>query len=203
MVGLAPPAPPAPLDPVDETERETPGPDQPAPHDRERLMPAVYQSLRALASAWFRRERGPEALEPTALVHEAYLRLADQSLPEIKSRTHFFALAAREMRRMLVDHARAARADKRGGARRRVTLHEDLPGQPQRTVDLIALDEALDRLAALHERQAQVVQLRYFGGLTVPEVAEELGLSVTAIEQDWRVARAWLLREIGAQEAGA
>jgi len=171
-----------------------------APRATDRLMTLVYERLRELAAAWYRRE-GAEALEPTALVHEAYLRLAGQDLPEVDGRTHFFALAAREMRRMLVDEARQRRAAKRGGGRSRITLHDEHSQVELREVDVLALDELLDRLGALHERQAQVVQLRYFGGLTVPEVASQLEVAVATVEKDWRVARAWLLRELTAGEA--
>lgn len=167
----------------------------PGPHT-DQLMALVYERLRDLAGAWFRKEKGDGPLQPTALVHEAYLRLAQQDLPQINSRTHFFAIAAREMRRMLVDDARAMGAQKRGGARQRVTLNEDAMQGMGRSVDVLALDEALNRLAGIHARQAQVVQMRFFGGLTVPEVAGELDVSVATIEKDWRIARAWLLREL-------
>ena len=160
------------------------------------LMALVYERLRDLAGAWFRKERGEGALQPTALVHEAYLRLAHQDLPQINSRTHFFAIAAREMRRMLVDDARAMGAQKRGGTKQRVTLYEDAMQAMGPGVEVLALDDALNRLAEIHARQAQVVQLRFFGGLTVPEVAGELDVSVATIEKDWRIARAWLLREL-------
>lgn len=160
------------------------------------LMPLVYQDLRALASARLRSERPDHTLQPTALVHEAFLRLAEQTRAAFRSREHFFAVAAETIRRVLVDHARARRADKRsaGGARLTIQAALDSPDKPD--VDLLSLDDALTRLAALNERQAKVVELRYFAGLNIDATAAYLGVSEGTVKGDWRLARAWLEREL-------
>jgi RNA polymerase sigma factor (TIGR02999 family) len=158
----------------------------------EQLLPLVYDELRALAANYLRQERHGHTLQPTALVHEAYLRLIAQTDSTWNNRAHFFAVAARAMRNILVNHALANRAQKRGGGRPTISLdHEHTPG-PIRQVEPIALDEALRTLATLDDRKARVVELRFFGGLTVEEVAEVLNVSVSTIEGDWRMAKAWL-----------
>jgi RNA polymerase sigma factor (TIGR02999 family) len=161
-----------------------------------RLMPMVYDELRALAARALQRERSDHTLQPTALVHEAFLRLIDQTHAEYKSRTHFFAIAAQVIRRVLVDHARQHQAAKRGGQWLKVTLDrvEDTGGI--NALDLLGLDEALTRLSALDERQGRVVELRFFGGLSVEETAATLDVSPRTVEEDWRMAKAWLKREL-------
>ena len=165
----------------------------------EELMPLVYDQLRRLARAYMARETPGHTLQPTALVNEAYIRLVDSSKISWQGRTHFFAVGARVMRRLLIDHARGRGRQKRGADWQRVTFSQMLPHLRQHDVDLeqlLAMNEALDRLAALDERQARVVELRYFAGLTVPEVAQLLGVSQRTIEGDWTHARAWLKREL-------
>jgi RNA polymerase sigma factor (TIGR02999 family) len=162
----------------------------------EKLTPLVYDELRALAQNFFRRQRPDHTLQPTALVHEAYLRLVDQSQANWADRTHFFATAAKIMRQLLADYARRHLAAKRGGGWRKITLDEAVTPTSTPHVDLIALDEALTKLTDLHERQGQVVELRFLGGLTVEETAQVLGRSPRTVELDWRMARAWLAREL-------
>jgi RNA polymerase sigma factor (TIGR02999 family) len=159
------------------------------------LLPQVYRELRGLAAAYLRRERRDHTLQPTALVHEAYLRLVDQTQVESPSRAQFFAIAANLMRQILVNHARDHRAAKRGGGNK-VTLEEGAAVVQQRGVDLIALDETLDKLAQLDPRQSRIVELRFFGGLTEDEIAEVLGVSAITVKRDWRIARAWLFNAI-------
>ena len=161
----------------------------------EALIPLVYDELRHLARAQMRRERANHTLQPTGLVHEAYVRLLGADL-EWRDRTHFLSVAAGVMRRVLVDHARRKQADKRGGDRIQVTL-SDLPGALEtRGTDVLALDDALERLAQYDERQARIVELHYFGGLTYPEICEVEAVSQATVERDVRHARAWLLREL-------
>ena len=162
-----------------------------------RLLPLVYDELRALAGSFFARQTPGHTLQPTALVHEAYLKLADSDL-QWESRAHFFAVAARAMRQILMNHARNKAAAKRGGGWDRITLDEAITplGSATREIDLLALDEALDRLATLSERQARVIELRFFGGLTIAEAAHVLGAGTTTIEDDWLLAKAWLAREL-------
>jgi len=162
----------------------------------DRLTPLVYHELHDLAAAAMQRERGAHTLQPTALVNEAFIRLIDQSRAEFNSRTHFYGAAANVMRRVLVDYARARHADKRGGGRAPQPLDEALIAFEQRSTDLLALDAALTQLAALDPEQARIVELRFFGGLTVDETAALLGVSTSSIERAWRMARAWLLREV-------
>jgi RNA polymerase sigma factor (TIGR02999 family) len=158
----------------------------------------LYGELRALAGDFLRRERSDHTLQPTALVHEAWIRLSAEAGSPWDNRARFFAIAAQAMRRILIDHARRKQADKRGGGAQRITLVTDItPPLDSADVDLLALDEALDRLAALDERQARVVELRFFAGLTVDEVAEALDVSARTVAGDWRLARAWLSRELG------
>ncbi len=161
-----------------------------------RLMPLVYDELRALAESYLQRERPGHTLQATALVNEAYVRLVRQEAVEWQSRAHFFAVAAQAIRRILVDHARGRQRAKRGGDRERVTLDEDIALPIERDVDLIALDEALQQLSQLHARQAQIVELRFFGGLTLTEVAEYLDVSPRTVDGDWSMARAWLRRAL-------
>jgi RNA polymerase sigma-70 factor, ECF subfamily len=161
------------------------------PGGAEGLIPLVYDELRALGRR-FLQEEPPGLLQPTALVHEAYLKLVDQSQVDWKGRTHFKAIAARQMRRVLIDHARARDAGKRGGGRHRVVLDEAVAPLESPEYDAIDIEEALAELAGLDERQARIVELRFFGGLKVDEVGEALGISPKTVEKDWRMARAWL-----------
>ena len=156
------------------------------------LTSRVYGQLRECAADHLRRERTGHTLQPTALVHEAYLRLVDQPNLDWKSRTHFLAVASREMRRVLVEYARSRRAIKRGGGWTRVDLDGVGLTTEVKGIDLLDLDDALDKLSGLDPRQCKVVELRFFGGLTVEEVGEALGFSVKTVEIDWRMARAWL-----------
>lgn len=162
------------------------------------LFPQVQAHLHRLAMRYMARENPGHTLQPTALVHEAFLRLVEGKQVEWRDRTHFFALAARLMRRILTDHAKAKRADKRGGGGVRVSFDENVHGGStgDEGEDLLALDQALEKLKGESERQAKVVELRYFGGLTVEEVAECLKASPATIKRDWNSARLWLYREI-------
>lgn len=160
------------------------------------LMSLVYSELRSLATAYWRRERTGHTLQPTAVVHEAFLRLVGQQGVDWQSRTQFVAIAARMMRRVLTDHARRKRADKRGSAPVRVELDEELDLPPARGLDLLVLDDALAALEALDERQARVVELRFFAGLTIAETAEALDLSPATVKREWETAKAWLYREM-------
>lgn len=162
----------------------------------ERLLPLVYEELRQLAAGALRRERRDHTLQPTALVHEAFLRLVDQTHAEYNSRTHFFAIGAQMIRRVLVDHARKHHAAKRGGHADRFSLTAVVEPGHERELDVLALDDALKRLAEMDERQAKVVEMRFFGGLSVEQTADMLNVSPRTVEQDWRMARAWLKREL-------
>ncbi len=163
----------------------------------EELFAVVYADLRRVAAAYLGRERKGHTLQPTALVHEAYCRLVDAENLGYSDRHHFYAVAARAMRRILVDHARKRKAAKRGGGASRVPL-DRLPELPdERDAWLAALDDVLADLERLDARQAQVVELRFFGGLTIQETAATLGVSHATVERDWKVARAWLARELG------
>jgi RNA polymerase sigma factor (TIGR02999 family) len=161
----------------------------------DRLFPLVYEELRQLAHAQLRRERPGHTLGTTGLVHETYVRLVDQTRVEWRDRGHFFVAAAWAMRRILVDYARRNRAARRGGGSVRLTLNEDLPAA-ERGEMLLALDEALGRLAALDRRLSQVVECRYFGGLTEQETADALGVTRRTIQRDWAKARGWLYLEM-------
>jgi RNA polymerase sigma-70 factor (ECF subfamily) len=163
----------------------------------DRLTPLVYEELRQQAARYLRKERPGHSLQATALINEAFLRLIDVKDVQWQNRAHFFAIAANLMRRILVDHARRRDAEKRGGSHMRLTLDEALAMAKEPEVDLLAIDEALDRLAAIDEQQARVVELRFFSGLTVEETAAALGVSPKTVKRDWSVARAWLRREIG------
>ena len=163
----------------------------------EKLMPLVYNELRRLASNYLRRERAGHTLQPTALVNEAYLKLIDQRNAKWQNRAHFFGISAQLMRRILVDHARQHHAAKRGGSKQQrlsITSAEQLAKQPE--VDLLALNEALDELTLLDPQQAQIVELKFFGGLSIDETAEVLGISHATVERDWKMARAWLRRQL-------
>lgn len=161
----------------------------------DRLMTLLYGELHRLAAAVMSSERPDHTLSPTALVHEAYLRLADAERVGWKDRTHFLAIACRVMRRVLVDHARRRATAKRAGEH--VTLRDDQAGARQRTLEILALDEALGRLEAFDERRARVVEMRYFSGLELREIAGLLEVSQATVKRDWRFARAWLLAELG------
>lgn len=163
--------------------------------DIDDVMPEVYAELRRVAAAYLRRERPGQTLQPTALVNEAYVRLAGQH-PRFQNRAHFCAIAANAMRQILVERARARGAQKRGGGAPRITLNEQLAANPEPPVDLDALDEALTRLAALDAQQARIVELRFFGGLSIEETADALDVSPATIKRHWAVARAWLAREL-------
>jgi RNA polymerase sigma-70 factor (ECF subfamily) len=164
----------------------------------EELMPLVYDELHKQAARYLRRERSDHTLQPTALINEAFLRLIGQREANWKSRTHFFAIAAQAMRRILIDHARAKRQEKRGGPDITLSLEDvELVGaQDEQNVDLIALDQALDRLARIDEQQVRIVELRYFGGLSIEETAAALGVSRATAVRDWSVAKTWLRREL-------
>lgn len=163
----------------------------------EELLPLVYQELRKLAAAKLSNEAPGKSLQPTMLVHEAYLRLIDVDQPqEWNGRGHFFAAAAEAMRRILVDNARAKRAQKRGGQMQRVDLDPDLVTGDQSGADLVALDEVLSRLEAQWPEKAQLVKLRYFAGLTIPEASQALKISTATAERHWRFAKAWLLSQL-------
>jgi RNA polymerase sigma factor (TIGR02999 family) len=168
----------------------------------DRLLPLVYDELRRLAEGLMLRERAGHTLQPTALVHEVYMKLVDQTRARWESRAQFFAVAAQAIRRILVDHARTHRRLKRGGAQTTLALDEALVGSYQRTVDLIALDEALQDLAGHSPQQARIVELRFFSGLTIDETAAVLGISTATVERDWRYARARLYRRLGGDEDG-
>lgn len=160
------------------------------------LVPLVYDELRHIAQAYLARESGSHTLQPTALVHETYLKLIDQSRVTWKNRGHFFAVAAQTMRRLLVDYARRRGAEKRGGASTRVAFEDVASVTQPRDMDVLALDEALLKLAALDATQAQIVELRYFGGLTLDEIAAATGTSPSTVGRAFRLAKAWLYREL-------
>lgn len=160
------------------------------------LLPVVYQELRRLAASYLRRERPGQTLQPTALVHEAYLRLMKDRPERWQNRAHFCAIAAHSMREILIERARARDAIKRGGHMPRVTLDEAMVGGSAPSFDLLALDEALERLAAIDPEQARLVELRFFGGLTVEETAEAMSISPATVKRHWTMARAWLAREL-------
>ncbi len=168
------------------------------PQAAEQLLPLVYDELRKLAAQRLAQEKPGQTLQATALVHEAYLRLVDtERAPHWNSRGHFFAAAAQAMRRILVEQARRKKSAKAGGQRQRVPLNEPELAAPSRVVDLIALDEALDRLAEQDSRKAEVVKLRFFAGLTIQQAAEALGIAESTVDADWAFAKAWLRLELG------
>jgi len=158
------------------------------------LMPLVYDELRRLARHHLRMERSDHTLQSTALVHEAYMRLAGRSSPEWQNRAHFFGIAAHLMRQILVEHARGRDAAKRGGGATRLTLDESLVSSQQKDVDVIVLDKALQELTQLDAQQGRIVELRFFAGLTIEDTSEVLGISPATVKRDWVTARAWLFR---------
>jgi RNA polymerase sigma factor (TIGR02999 family) len=163
---------------------------------RDALMPLIYDELRRLARSYLRRERMGHTLQPTALVHEAFLRLIDQSQVNWQSRAHFFGIAARLMRQVLINHAEARQAAKRGGSAERISLN-DLEFSPvEEEVDLMALNEALKNLESQDPPQGQIVELRFFSGLTIEEIAEVMRISPATVKREWSTARAWLRREL-------
>ena len=174
------------------------------PEAADRLIPVVYNELRRLADSYMRREREGHTLQATALVHEAYMKLVEQRSVNWQSRAHFFGIAAQIMRRLLVDHARGRLRDKRGGGQFLVPLDDALVFSPEQSSAMVELDGALDRLAAMDPRQARIVELRFFAGLTVEEAAEVMGISPKTVKRDWSVAKAWLHGELkAAYDAGA
>jgi RNA polymerase sigma factor (TIGR02999 family) len=168
---------------------------------RENLMPLVYKELRRCAAAYLRRERADHTLQPTALVHEAYMRLVGQERVVWQSRAHFYGVAAQMMRRVLVDHARAHHRGKRFDRGLKVTLDERIAAPASPEWDLLLLDQALDELAAIDARQGKIVELRYFGGLSETEVAEVLTISRSTVTREWLIARGWLYRRVTTGQA--
>ena len=162
----------------------------------DRLVPLVYDELRRVARRHLRRERPGHSLQATALVHEVYLRLVDVDRMTLKSRTHFFAVAARLMRQILVDHARRKGAGKRGGGVTMMSLDEVSPAAQTSNVDVLALDQALDTLSSFDLQQCRVVELRFFAGLNIDEAAEALGISTATVEREWAMAKAWLYQRL-------
>jgi RNA polymerase sigma factor (TIGR02999 family) len=160
------------------------------------LMPLVYDELRKLANSYLRRERPDHTLQPTSLVHEAYLRLVDQRHVQWQNRAHFFGIAAQMMRRILVDHAKYHAREKRLSLSRKVSLDDAIAASEPPDIDVLVLDHALNQLAALDQQQARVVELRFFSGLTVEETAEVLGISLATVKRDWSMAKAWLYGQL-------
>lgn len=165
------------------------------------LMPLVYEELRLLARHYLRMERPDHTLQSTALVHEAFVRLVGQKPPEWKDRKHFYGVAARLMRQILVDHARGHRADKRGGNAIKLGLQDGLMEKESNGFDILALDDSLNRLAQLNPQQSQIVELRFFSGLSIEDTSEVLGISPATVKRHWTTARAWLFREMNRSEA--
>ena len=166
---------------------------------QDQLIPLVYKELRRIAGAHLRREAANHSLQPTALVHEAYLRLVGITEIDWQSRAHFFSVASTVMRRILVDHARANRAGKRGGGEDTILLDEGLVPSASRAPEILALDDALQQLALLDERQAKIVEMRFFAGMTEEETGNVLGISARTVKRDWRIAKAWLFKELAAE----
>jgi RNA polymerase sigma factor (TIGR02999 family) len=166
------------------------------PQAADRLLPLVYEELRQMAGRHFRRQPSDHTLQPTALVHEAFMKLVRTSDPRWENRTHFFAVAAKAMRQVLVRHAVAQNAVKRGGGRQRIALDEAVAASNEREFDVLALDEVLKRLEAIDERKHRMVELRFFAGLSMDEIATLLDVSKSTVENDWRAARAWLSVEL-------
>ncbi len=166
-------------------------------HDaEERLITLIYSELRRIASRYMRKERPEHLLQPTALVHEAYLRLQNMRAIDWQSRSHFFAVSAHTMRQILVDHARAKNAGKRGVDWNQVTFTGEIGAAEESPVNVVELDEALARLESFDQRQAKVVEMRFFGGLSEDEIGAELGISERTVKRDWRIAKAWLYHEL-------
>jgi len=172
------------------------------PRAADALIPLIYVELRALAARHLEQERPAHTLQPTALINEVYLRMVDADGIEWRGRAQFLALAAAQIRKILVDYARRRRADKRGGHRCQISLDEQALSPQSVDVDLIGLHDALSRLAERSERQARVIELRFFAGLTIEEAAEVLGVSTSTVKDDWTVARAWIRRELTGEFAG-
>lgn len=168
----------------------------------DQLLPYVYDELRVLAAEMMREERTDHTLQATALVHEAYLKLVDQTRVQWRDRAHFFAVAAQALRRILVDHARTHRSAKRGHGRAKLSVQDELAASYERELDLVALDEALAELTSSHPRHAQIVEMRFFTGLTVPEIAAVLGVATRTVERKWRFARAWLRQALAGEADG-
>jgi len=162
----------------------------------DRVIPLVYQELRRLAHRQMRRERTGDTFQTTALINEAYLRLVDYARVRPRDRAHFFAIAAQAMRRILIERARSRRSTKRGSGAEKVSLDEVADVSHERAADLVALDEALTKLALIDPRKAQIVELKYFGGMTIEEAAEVLEVSTPTVERDWHMAKIWLHREV-------
>ena len=169
------------------------------PSALEKLTPLIYDELRRIAHRYARRERNGHTLQTTALINEAYVRLAGNESPDWQNRQHFFAVTAQVMRHILIDHARRRQALKHGGGGQQVSLSEAKAMTNERAAELIALDEALEELAAFDARKSQVVQLRFFGGLNLEETAEVLGVSLMTVRRDWRAAKAWLYKAVNRQ----
>ncbi len=165
-------------------------------------MPLVYDELRKLARHYLRQERPDHTLQSTELVHEAFMRMVGQNPPEWQSRAHFYGVAARLMRQILVDHARRQRAGKRGGDSLKLTLSDGIAGPAAKGLDILALDDALNRLTELSQQQSQIVELRFFSGLSIEDTSEVLGISPATVKRHWTTARAWLFREMNRSEAG-
>ena len=162
----------------------------------DRLLPCLYEELRELAEGYLRRERPDHILQPTALVHEAYLKLVDQTQVDWRGNTHFKAVAAAAMHRVLIDHARARSREKRGGNWRQIALDDAFYLSGTQAVDALELDEALEKMRKLDERQCRIMELRLFGGLSNEEIAKALGVSLRTVERDWKMGRTWLRREL-------
>jgi RNA polymerase sigma factor (TIGR02999 family) len=160
------------------------------------LTPLIYEELRRLAGTYFSRERANHTLQPTALINEAYIRLVGGNTPEFKDRSHFLGVAAQLMRQVLVDHARSHNAEKRGGGEPKISLDEAISSAQEKPAQLVALDDALTELSRFDPRKAEIVELRYFGGLTIEEIAEHTKLSLATVGRDLRVAQAWLFRAL-------
>ncbi len=163
---------------------------------RDQFLGIVYDELRRQAARYLRRERSDHTLQPTALVHEAYLQLIDQSSANWENRAHFFGAAARLMRRILVDHARAHQAEKRGKGEEKLSLDDAMEVPGKKDLNLLALNDALEELAHLDERQSQIVELRYFGGLSIEETATVIGISPATVKREWAMAKAWLQQQL-------
>lgn len=163
----------------------------------DKLIPLVYRELRQMAARYLRREAASHTLQTTALVHEAYLKLVDQKKVRWQNRSHFFAIAAQAMRRILIDHARSRLSDKRGGSDQKIALDEGaIDISEERASSLIALDEALERLAEIDPQKSRIVELRFFGGLSIEETAQSLGIGTATVIRQWRMAKAWLYKEV-------
>ncbi len=165
------------------------------------LMPMVYDDLRRRAASLLRGESPSHTLEATALVNEAYLKLCDQDRTDWQSRTHFFSIGSQAMRRILVDHARAKGRDKRGGGMPRVEWNDEVTSQLPQSTGVLAVHEAIEKLEAMDPRLARVTEMRFFGGMTMPEIAASLGVSLSTVESDWAMSKAWLRRELSEDDA--